>query len=181
MAKEKSAVICGVTGFGSSVTEAKNNAKENIEKYFLQNRTPHIFKLGWYIGLIWVEFVEGYAFSQWHYRLINLQEDRSSGEIKLSCSSGYPNFEKAERAMRFHAAQNLFEFATDDPENIVLNEDDKVEHARWCNWQRLYRRVALLHPDWDDTDIRQQVMVEEQKAMDTKTGQLVVEGKKDAV
>lgn len=124
--------LYGMEGHGRNITEAKENAGEQIRQVLDGRWEPACILAGNLVAFIWREP------GGWGYRIVSASESR----MFHNCVSD-DDYKETERACRMHLAQNLMDMA--DPKSfdlsmsVVENHKDRREHAHYIEWQVCFR------------------------------------------
>ncbi len=125
--------LYGMTGYGPTKAEAKQDAERRLAAAMDGSYTPRVFRFpAGYLGVITRE-----PFSGWEYTILGPQETVRRG---AGCS-GLESADNAERALRQHIAQNLL-FVTDEHGlEVLTNETDRHNHQLYIAWQDYYKEL----------------------------------------
>ena len=134
--------LYGMTGYGPTKTEAKQDAERHLESAMHGSYTPRMYRFpAGYMGVITREPVGG-----WQYTILGPQDTARHGAGCL----GIETADQAERGLRRHIAQNLIFVTDDNGLKVLTHEADRRSHQEYIVWQEYYKE--LLAQGYSDTD-----------------------------
>ena len=131
--------LYGMDGYGSTKTEAKQDAERQIEQALDGSYTPLVFRFPTgYIGIVSRTAPYRQAHS-WEYCYLNPDETQLPA---VPCvHEGYETRDAAERALRRHIAQNLIFITEENGLEVLTNETDTLNHQLYVAWRRYYKEL----------------------------------------
>lgn len=127
----------GMDGEGRTVTEAKRDAGEKIEKALSGDYTPRIISGGHWAGLIWRSPVGGFQ-----YRMLDLSKPEDLSKSNYCSCSGYNTMADVEKAVQLHLAQKVFDWSLESVDvalSLVEDRHDKSFITSWITFQYCYK------------------------------------------
>ena len=127
----------GMDGQGRTVTEAKRNAGEKIERALKGSYQPRVIHRKNCAALLYREP------SGWHYSLLT----KTDGTVRddLPCGTFYGSLDDAEQAALFHVTQNAWDGEEGEALDSLLegmNKRNVSEMVTWARWQLRWRHAV---------------------------------------
>ena len=124
--------LYGMAGYGSTKTEAKQDAERQLvaatEGYY--EARMRRFPAG-QVGLLYRDL------HGWNYSILHADRSETNGYAL----GGYPSRQDAERALRRHIAQNLIFVTEENGLEVLANEADRKDHQMYVAWQGYYKEL----------------------------------------